>query len=77
MSTGLMASLSKFPDNGSLHGKIGTWNLDEGGGHRRHDKGEEQGVALFSSRMQIGHEGGFVDAGSERIHKVKEKGNDE
>lgn len=39
--TGLMASLSHFPDCRSFHGQIRTGNLYESGGARRHHKREK------------------------------------
>ena len=62
MSTGFMAILCQFPDLSTFHRKVTPRNLHTGGSNSAHDEGEEKRVAFLTPRLQVGHEGGFMDA---------------
>jgi hypothetical protein len=64
VTTGLVTSLRELPHFPTFQGQVTPRNLHTGRRDCAHDEREKEGVAFLASRLEIRHEGGFVNTGS-------------
>ena len=74
MSTGFMAVLCQFPDFSAFQRQVAPGNLHTSGSDSAHDEGKKEGVAFLTPRLEIGHEGRFVDTWGQWIDEIEKKG---